>query len=124
MTTQEGSAVISDADGNPLFYTNGIDIWDASDDTQFNTTQMEGGGSSTQSAIIVPKPGTTDEWLVFTSNMDPGSAGTGADDGIEYYTVSGSPGAFTLSAKTDLAGAGTVGEGLAIIGNTNAGDAY
>ena len=110
--TEEGSSSISDATGKPLFYTDGLTIWDASTNTSFGTGLL-GGSSATQSAIVMPKPGATNQWLVFTS----GATGT---NGINYYTVTGSPGAFTISGSTNLAAAGTVCEGLFVIGSTNA----
>ncbi len=115
--TEEGSSSISNASGVPLFYTDGVSIWDASTATTFGTGLL-GGVSSTQSAIVMPKPGATNEWLVFTSGQ-----AQGINNRINYYTVSGTPGAFTISAATNLAGT-TVGEGLFIIGSTKAGSSF
>lgn len=55
--TQEGSSSISDQNGNLLFYTDGRTVWNR------NNTQMPAGSgllgdsSATQSALIVPWPG-------------------------------------------------------------------
>jgi hypothetical protein len=124
LVTEEGSSSISDASGVPLFYTDGQKIWDASTNATFGTGLL-GGQSSTQSAIVMPKPGTTNQWLVFTSSQTSGASGT---NGINYYTVTGtgSPGVspFSISGATNLAGANTVGEGLFIIGSTKAGSSF
>ena len=60
----EGCASISDANGNLLFYTNGIKVWDASGTEQVNG--LLGDHSSTQSSIIVPVPGNSKEYYIFT----------------------------------------------------------
>ncbi len=70
---REGCASISDANGNLLFYTDGITVWDGSH-TQRHTG-LNGDFSSTQSAIIVPNPGNDNEYYIFT--MD-GSSNTAA----------------------------------------------
>lgn len=116
LMTEEGSSSISDANGTPLFYTDGVRIWDASTNTTFGTGML-GGSSTTQSAIVMPKPGTTNQWLVFTN----GETGT---NGVNYYTVTGSPGSFTISAATNLVAGNTVGEGLFVIGSTKAGSSF
>jgi hypothetical protein len=116
IATEEGSSSISDASGNPLFYTDGVNVWDASTNTTFGTGLL-GGSSSTQSAIVMPKPGATNEWLIFTS-------GQTGNNGVNYYTVSGTPGSFTISAATNLVPANIVGEGLFIIGSTRVGSSF
>jgi hypothetical protein len=120
LVTEEGSAAISDNNGNPLFYTDGVKIWDASTNTTFGTGLL-GGTSSTQSAIIIPKPGTANQWLLFTSNTDPNN---GTASGINYYTVTGSPGAFSISTATQIALGNEVGEGLCIMASTKPGYSY
>jgi hypothetical protein len=120
LVTEEGSAAISDASGNPLFYTDGVKVWDASTNTTFGTGLL-GGTSSTQSAIIIPKPGSVNQWLLFTSNTDPNN---GAANGINYYTVTGSPGAFSISGAISLALGTQVGEGLCIMESAKPGDSY
>ncbi len=99
LMTQEGSSSISDASGNPLFYTDGTDAWDAATNVKFNTFSLGGGSSSSQSAIILPKPGNANEWLV-----------TVRKTGTVFSVVEG--------AKVSLVGGGIIGEGLCIIGST------
>lgn len=64
LTTYEGCTSISDDAGNLLFYTDGSAIWNK------NHGVMAGGllgdSSSTQSAIIVPKPDDPNIYYVFT----------------------------------------------------------
>lgn len=69
----EGCASISDTNGNLLFYTNGMTVWDNTDTVR--ATGLLGDFSSTQSAIIVPNPENKDEYYVLTmdgsSNTNP-----------------------------------------------------
>ena len=75
MNTFEGCATICDPSGSLLFYTDGRIVWDAAHDTMPNGTGLLGHPSSTQSAIIVPFPGDTAKYYVFTSDhggyLDP-----------------------------------------------------
>ncbi len=64
--TNEGCASISDDTGNLLFYTDGSTVWNKNHDVMSNGTGLLGDSSSTQSAIIVPKPGNRDIYYIFT----------------------------------------------------------
>ena len=64
--TFEGCASISDRNGNLLFYTDGTSIWDSSN--TLKTAGLLGDSSSTQSAIIVPDPGNSDQYYVLTAD--------------------------------------------------------
>jgi hypothetical protein len=67
---EEGCSSISDSAGNILFYTNGISIWDRNHNQMPNGYSLQGGWSSTQSALIVPFPGNTLQYYVFTVQED------------------------------------------------------
>ncbi|MBP6389377.1 MAG: hypothetical protein KA175_00840 [Flavobacteriales bacterium] len=66
MDQMEGSASIADAQGNLLFYTDGVTIWNRSDLPMPNGTGLLGHSSSSQSAVIVPKPSSCGIYYVFT----------------------------------------------------------
>ncbi len=79
METIEGSAAISDADGNLLFYTNGGGrdpiasgqpggaIYNRNHQVMYAMNGVDGGGwSSAQSSIIVPKPDNPGNYYLFT----------------------------------------------------------
>src|SRR6185436_120483 len=59
MDTNEGCATISDNNGNLLFYTDGVTVWDHNHQVMQNGTGLMGGISSTQSSICIPLPGST-----------------------------------------------------------------
>ncbi|RZN82135.1 MAG: T9SS type B sorting domain-containing protein [Winogradskyella sp.] len=67
LSTDEGCTSISDKDtGALLFYTDGITVFDANGNIMANGTGLHGSPSSTQSAIIIPKPMDNDIYYVFT----------------------------------------------------------
>lgn len=68
LNTREGCATISDSNGNLLFYTDGITVWNRNHQPMPNGTGLLGNSSSTQSAIIVPNPGNPDLFYIFTAD--------------------------------------------------------
>lgn len=67
----EGCATISNNNGDLLFYTDGRTVYDKNHVVMPNGNYVGGTGllgdpSSTQSAIIVPKPGNPDVYYIFT----------------------------------------------------------
>ncbi|WP_299781651.1 T9SS type B sorting domain-containing protein [uncultured Formosa sp.] len=79
--THEGSATISDQQGNLMFYTDGVTIWDKRNRAMPNGNNLFGNKSSTMSALIIPKPGTINRYYVFTID-EPGKSNDGLDDGF------------------------------------------
>ncbi|MFQ3576917.1 MAG: PKD domain-containing protein, partial [Cytophagales bacterium] len=63
----EGHSTISDANGNLLFYTNGMNIWNRNHVTMPNGTGLQGHWSSTQCATVFPVPGSTTQYYLITS---------------------------------------------------------
>ncbi len=66
LKTHEGSSTISDQNGNLLFYSDGINVWDKAHRIMPNGTSLLGHESSTQSAIIIPKEGSKTQYYIFT----------------------------------------------------------
>lgn len=66
LVTKEGCATISDPNGNLLFYTDGITVWDRLHQVMPNGTGLYGDTSSTASAIIIPKPWQPNIYYIFT----------------------------------------------------------
>ncbi|GAC1376079.1 MAG: hypothetical protein NVSMB30_20990 [Hymenobacter sp.] len=66
MTTYEGCAVATTAKGELLFYTNGETVWNRKHQPMPNGHKLMGSGSSTQSALIVPDPGSGNVFYIFT----------------------------------------------------------
>ncbi len=68
--TFEGCASLSNSTGDLLFYTDGITIWNKNHQVMQNGTGLMGHPSSSQSATIVPKPGSTTLFYVFTLDWE------------------------------------------------------
>ena len=66
INTSEGVATISDKNGNLLFYTDGIRVWNRQHHTMPNGVNLQGHPSSTQSGVIVPQPGNDSIYYIFT----------------------------------------------------------
>ena len=85
ITTYEGCASISDTYGNLLFYTDGIDVYDRDHNIMENGYGLLGDSSSTQSAIIVPKPEDPDIFFIFS--VDTAISIRDTDFGMHYSVV-------------------------------------
>jgi uncharacterized protein (TIGR02145 family) len=81
LVTNEGNATLCDASGNLLFYTDGIRVWNSQHVVMSNSENTSPGGSlvgdpsSTQSALIVPKPQDPNTYYIFTVDANLGSGG-------------------------------------------------
>ena len=63
---REGCASISDNQGNLLFYTDGQTVYNRNHVIMSNGANLLGHPSSTQSAIIIPRPGSNSQYYIFT----------------------------------------------------------
>ena len=71
INTNEGCSSISDSNGNLLFYTDGRNVWDKNHQMMPNADYFNGSGllgdpSSTSSGLIIPRPGNSDNYYIFT----------------------------------------------------------
>ena len=64
--SDEGCSSISDANGNLLFYSDGVTAWDRNSNVMPNGSGLFGGSSSTQSCVVVPLPGSSTMYFLFT----------------------------------------------------------
>lgn len=75
INTNEGSASISDPQGNLLFYTDGVNVWNRNHQIMPNGTGLFGNSTATQSGVIVPHPGNLDLYYIFTVDYIRGNNG-------------------------------------------------
>lgn len=67
--TFEGTSVLSSPDGNLLFYTDGVTVWNSAHEAMENGTGLLGAKSSTHSGLIVATPGSENHYYIFTSDQ-------------------------------------------------------
>ena len=105
LSTNEGCSVISNEKGELLFYTNGVNVWDRNHNIMPNGNGLNGHPSSTQSAVIVPKPNSDTIYYIFTI-IDFFKA-----EGLQYSEVdmslNGGNGAVTSQKNVFLVAPGT-----------------
>ncbi|WMI65632.1 T9SS type B sorting domain-containing protein [Aestuariibaculum sp. YM273] len=85
LSTTEGCATISDANGNLLFYTDGVSVWNKNHNRMPNGFGLYGDSSSTQSAIVVPQPENPNIYYIFTVDTSVGR--NDPDYGFNYSIV-------------------------------------
>ena len=81
LETNEGCATISNAAGQLLFYTDGVTVWDKTHSVMPNGAGLLGDWTSTQSAIVIPKPDNPNIYYIFTVDSQAGA------DGLNYSEV-------------------------------------
>jgi PKD repeat protein len=81
LNTVEGCSSIADSLGQLLFYTDGITVYNRQHGIMPNSGDLMGDISSTQSALIVPKPGDPNLYYISTTDAD------GGPDGFRYNIV-------------------------------------
>jgi outer membrane protein OmpA-like peptidoglycan-associated protein/6-phosphogluconolactonase (cycloisomerase 2 family) len=75
INTIEGCSTLSNNKGDLLFYTDGISVWNKNNALMPNGKDLKGNISSTQSTIIIPKPGSKTILYVFTVDSEGGKGG-------------------------------------------------
>ena len=84
LNTWEGCSSISTENGALRFYTDGITVYNRDHQVMPNGTGLLGDPSSSQSGIIIPKPGDNQKYYIFS--IDDVDAGGGAN-GLNYTLV-------------------------------------
>ena len=87
INTREGCASISNSNGQLLFYTDGTTVYNSDHNIMANGTDLLGDESSTQSAIVVPKPNDPDIYYIFTVGSN--QTATGLNYSIVDITANG-----------------------------------
>ena len=72
MSTQiEGVFCMSDINGSPLFYSNGMTIWNRNHQVMQNGSDLFGHNSSAQSGIVIPYPGQYGKYITVSASLNP-----------------------------------------------------
>ncbi|MHA3788536.1 T9SS type B sorting domain-containing protein [Flavobacterium hauense] len=70
---REGSTVLSNSEGELLFYASNATVWNKNNEAMLNGTGLlSGSDSSTQSGIIIPKPGAPGIYYLFNEAVEDG----------------------------------------------------
>jgi gliding motility-associated-like protein len=88
--TPEGCSSISDpVSGMLLLYTDGTTVWDRDHNPMPGSvsTPLKGDSSSTQSSVIVPKPGSNNLYYIFTTPSQAGSSPFASTTSMCYSIV-------------------------------------
>ncbi|NCA87124.1 MAG: hypothetical protein EOM83_16440, partial [Clostridia bacterium] len=112
--TSEGCSVLSDYDGNLLMYTDGVTVWNRNHQVMDNGSGLLGNSSSSQSSVIIPVPGATLRYYIFTIDFENGS--NGLNYSIADLSQNNGSGAITQKNKAVLPG---VSERLIAIRHAN-----
>ncbi|NOX48279.1 MAG: hypothetical protein GXO89_15020, partial [Chlorobi bacterium] len=64
--TSEGCSSISDQNGDLLFYTDGVHVWNKNHTYMENGTELMGFWSASQSSLVVPNPLSNGLFYIFT----------------------------------------------------------
>ncbi|MCB0793600.1 MAG: PKD domain-containing protein [Flavobacteriales bacterium] len=85
ISSSEGVSSISDGDGQLLFYTNGVTVWDRTHQVMPNGTGLLGGAltSAYDQCIIAPDPANPRRYYIFTHD----EAENGYANGMHYSIV-------------------------------------
>ncbi len=107
MSTFESSAVMSDTSGQLLFYTDGLTVWNKNHQPMPNGTgllgcQFSGGQSSTQGALIVPMPGNSNLFYLFTTGCQPQNYAEGFRYSVIDMSLAGGNGDVPAAQKNIL----------------------
>lgn len=100
---RDGASAISDKEGNLLMFSNGMKIWDKSYNLMSNGDGLHGFSASTQSSIIVPHPGNSNKYFVFTIDFYYPGIPMMNNYGVNYSTVDfSSNNKGTVTSKNNL----------------------
>ncbi|WP_412985881.1 T9SS type B sorting domain-containing protein [Pontimicrobium sp. IMCC45349] len=87
INSSEGCSVISNAQGDLLFYTDGVTVWNSNHSVMPNGEDLLGSESSAQSALIVPHPISTNLYYIFTTDVVQAYLNNGPGNGLNYSIV-------------------------------------
>jgi gliding motility-associated-like protein len=102
LNTNEGCASICNKTGSLLFYTDGVTVYNKNHQAMPNGTGLLGNSSSTQSAIIIPNPGDTNLYYIFTADCVENSFANGYNYSLVDMRLDGGLGNITAQKNINL----------------------
>ena len=95
----EASSAISDANGNLLFFSDGLHAWDRNFQLMPNGSGLLGHLSCSQGVLITPHPGNPSQYFLFTNSAIEDTNHIGLHYSIVDMTLNGGMGDVVPSAK-------------------------
>jgi gliding motility-associated-like protein len=93
MVTNEGCSSVCDANGDILFYSNGVTVYNRNHVVMQNGDNLAGNPSSVQACIIVPVPGSSSIYYLFSTDALENSFANGYTYSIIDMNADGGNGA-------------------------------
>ncbi len=98
--TPYGVSSISDESGNLLFFSNGLNVWNQGLFKMDNGSGLNGNNFASQSSIIIPNPGNSKQYFIFTTDMFISPIYV---DGVNYSVVDFTNSGYgTVTSKNNL----------------------
>jgi PKD repeat protein len=121
-----GGAVATDhRTGQLLFYTDGTTVYDARHQAMPNGTGLIANNSRNQAAVVVPRPGSPDEYFVFTNDANFPAGGTLRYSVVDMAAQGNAPatqpplGVVQPASKNTATGITNIAEGMMVIESGN-----
>ena len=121
INTLEGCFSLSDSEGNLLFYSDGMTVWNKNHEPMANGKNLTGHNSSVQSGIIMPYPNATNKFIAISINQF-------TNNGLAYSIIdmelNGGLGDVVSDYKCIpfVGGSGAIGEAVSAIPHSNGKD--
>ena len=96
LNTEEGCSTVCTEQGDLLFYTDGVTVYNKTHAVMANGTGLDGNSSATQSSIIVQQPGSAILYYIFTVDAHQNALRNGLNYSIVDLSQNGGLGAVTV----------------------------
>jgi len=87
MSTPAGCSSISDKNGDLLFYTNGVNVWNRNHEIMDNGFELAAEINNTQTSIIIPKPNSEEIYYIFTTRVYGTTSNPFFSSGVYYSEI-------------------------------------
>ncbi|SHF32177.1 PKD domain-containing protein [Dysgonomonas macrotermitis] len=121
VNTYEGCFTVSTYDGELLFASDGITVYNKNGAIMPNGSGLMGDPSATQSGIVIPRPRSLTQYYVVTVPVQ-GSTAYGIRYSIVDMSLNGGLGDVMSTSKNIVIKSGSVGENIAAVPNDNGED--
>jgi gliding motility-associated-like protein len=120
LDTEEGCATVCTVQGDLLFYTDGVTVYNKNHSIMANGDDLYGNASATQSSIIVQQPGSSIIYYIFTVDAHQNALRNGFNYSVVDLSQNGGLGA--ISIKNSVIYADEVCEKVTAVKHTNGTD--